>query len=251
MENAYMLENYNSSMEEQNNLNQAKFKNEESSQDQVSKVKKLIPSNDSDLIGLAKRVLEEWKNHPELVLLWTDVNKFEEKINDFEKAAKGKHTKISNRSPLVKSLRDLDKEIDKNLIYVKQYISIKFGRENAYTYYPEFGIEKDLKNRYMLALDREERVIALEKLIDAMTKYQMNYENYGLDYWKDVYQRYISHKNQVSKLTQNSSMDIKDLRRLRSEINEILRALSQLIKIQYPNDYKDYLNKFGFIKIYN
>lgn len=232
-----------------NSGNSQNPKNENNSNN--SKTKRLIPNSIVDLISLSKRVVEEWKKRPEIVISWIDVNKFEQKVNELEDAYNQKSSKMSKRSPIITELLQLEKEMRKNLNYIKQFISYRFGLEMAKSYYPEFGINKVKNGRYDLGADRDQIVDSLKKLVKAVEQYNMDHPEFGKEYWQNLYQKYVALKEESVKLTQSSSGNVRNMKKNKEEVKKILSAVRDAIKINYTDDYKNVLMEFGFLKTHN
>lgn len=215
-----------------------------------SKTKSLIPKTTEDLLNLAKRVLESWKKHPEINLVWSSVEELEQKLKDLEDSYEARRNKMAKRSPVVNELKNLEKEINKNLNYVKQFIAYKFGKQNAKSYYADFGIIKGVKN-YYLGDDRDQIEKSLKKLVDAVKHYNMDHEQYGKQYWQDVFDRYVELSRQNVGLVQESAGSSKNLTSLKNDIRKILAGVRDIIKAQNPQNYKKVLMEYGFIKVFN
>lgn len=235
--------------EDEKEENDENDENEEDEKDKKNKKQKqyIIPSSYIDLLSMSKRILEVWKTKPELVLIWMPIEVFENLLENFERAGDDKSDKKTKRSPVVSLLKELDKEIDFNLTYLKQQISIKFGKQHRESYYADFGIVYCQKN-YSLPKDRQDRIKTLQKMVTSLEHYQMTDIEYGLNYWKDIKDRYEQLLNQNIELTQNISSEAGKKSELKKQIKETIVAMQNLIKVQYREQAHFVLREFGYLR---
>lgn len=250
LQQSMLLSSFNSTDEEDEQETSTTEPSEDENQESENKKKTksyIIPSNFTDLVGMSKRILEVWRTKPELVLLWMPIEDFETKLEEFEKAGDDKSDNKTKRSPVVSQLKKLDYEIDYNLTYLKQHISIKFGKEHREAYYPDFGIEYQ-KNKYVLPFDRQERIKSLEKMVAALNHYEMNSIEYGLEYWTNIKNKYSELLNKNLELTQGVSMEAGKKSELKKQVKDTIAALQNLIKVQYRDQSHFVLREFGYLR---
>ena len=129
--------------------------------------KTTIPKAQQDLASVALTVADHYSSFG-VELSWLSKAQFAQMASDFSAGVKTSLRERAHRQPLSREIRDLMAEMNKNLHYVKNAISLKFGRVNAYAHYNDFGIVKYHKS-WMLSPDHNARVNGLEAMIDSFT----------------------------------------------------------------------------------
>lgn len=207
----------------------------------------IIPKSYTDLISMSKLIIEEWRKHPQLTLRWMTIEKFETLLNQLEIATDTKSNIKTKRSPIVSQLKQLDTQIDNTILYLKQHISVKFGKQHRRSYFRQFGIEM-IRKSYRLPKNRHHRLKALEKIVSSLQHYQIHNIHYGLEYWSDIKDKYSDLLNQNIEHTQQISHNVGKKNQIRRQVEDTLRGLLQLIKIQYPDQWQYVARQFGYMR---
>lgn len=205
-----------------------------------------LPMADLDLRDVAMKVSAAWKSSP-LTLAYTTPDAFEQNVVDFAVLLDERMNLEASRRPLTGELADLDHELNSHVSNVKAYIAEQFGKPRSVDYYPEFGIVKVGKT-YQLPIDRNERVAALERLVTALTKYSLNTQRYGVEYWKEAQARYTQLLYQAGTTDSQRSARVKDKNELKRDIKQVLQSLVLLVQANYPDTWRSVLRQWGFQK---
>jgi len=210
-------------------------------------ITKLLPTSDLDLYVVAKSACAKWKETPEIKLIWKDVEEFEAEVDNFALSLESKKNTGASRTPLSKKISMLNKTIDHLLIHIKDSLKDKYGKESYQAYFPEFGIVYNT-NSFRLPRDTQERKQALNMLVSALTRHQLDGRNSQLSVWqalKDEFEQYVS---ETSQNVSNSSKFTGDKKMIRPAIKKSLDSLALLIRANYPENYDSVLRMWGFLK---
>jgi hypothetical protein len=223
------------------------MENETTNSVQKKHPKLTIPTKEAGIITLAKNVIVKWDESPKINLAWTDVAKFKASVTNFEASFSEKKDETGSRSGVTSSLKMLNKEIDKSIKHVKNYIAELFPNEDVRVYYSKLGIEKE-NNQYRLPLDKDKRLHALEQLLKGIETYKLSDKKFGKVYWEDTYNRFSQLKAQAlnsdSMVSQHVSTKIEEKPLIRKTLN----AIVLLIKANYPDTWHEELRVWGFQK---
>lgn len=206
-----------------------------SSKQEQKKRRDILPSADWELLMLAQRVIENLKNYPELQLISKSREEFINDVKKFENALKAKYRCKDSRSPVISELTMLDEEIDNNLGKLKALLLLKYNKTKAVAMYAKFGIEK-VYGKYGFKDDRGDRIRSLEKLVNALAEEGIEHNEYGLNYWTEIYEKYKSLLGENFIYTSDISEESAKLTVLRQDIRQYLRDLARLVKVQYKKD---------------
>jgi hypothetical protein len=209
-----------------------------------SKKSSTVPTADIELREIAQKIINAWQKS-NLKLDWINLIDFEKIVTDYSNELDLRLNAGAGRKPVTSQLKDLDKEIDKFIPNVKNYIVDKYGREKATDYYNEFGIEK-INNIFCLPKDRTQRKTALNRLLVAITKHQLDTQRYGLAYWQDVSTRFNNLLNQANESDSTLSAKVNSKNQLKTQVSEILQSLVYLIKANHPKTWRSVLREWGF-----
>jgi len=233
-----------------NDLNNQELKEVVSEIIEITEVKKVkrssIPTNEVDLISIAKRVAEYWSSS-ELTLKWITAQEFINNINNFEQALNTQTTTKAGRSPIASQLSGLNKQIDVSIEHVKHYIIEKYGKRIATSYYAKFGIIRNT-NSYKLPKDQEYRVKALQELLKGLESEGFGDKVYGTTYWSDIYNSYSALVNTTSTNISQVSAQVMTKYQLRSNIKTVLNSILLIIKANNPVTYEQENRVWGFQK---
>lgn len=210
------------------------------------KARKMLPDAQHELADVAVEVAGNYSTFY-LELDWVSKTRFTQMVTDFSNDVNtSKHVR-SVREPITLEIRTLMKEMDTNLAYLKNAMSLKFGSTGRKAHYHEFGLELYSKS-WKLTPDYNKRVRSLEYLLQGLVDHNIGNFDYGTAYWQDMYNRFKT----AYDLSQNSdairSVTVVSKNLLGEEIREVLNALIHLVKAAYPKTYKARLREWGFRK---
>jgi hypothetical protein len=212
----------------------------------TSKKSSRMPTKEEDLKNVAKKVAAAWKAS-NLSLAWKKVGEFEKEITAFELSLDSKAGVMSGRKPVANELKKLDKEIDTNIEFVKNYLRFIKGKEDAKAYFEQFGIKK-MGNSYKIPIDRDARQQSLKVLIDAFTVNNITMDKFGKEYWQNVYTLYQNYYSQTNTADSNIAGATRNKTELKDEIKKTLSAIGKLLEANYPDNYEKVLREWGFQK---
>jgi hypothetical protein len=213
---------------------------------ETARRKGLVPLADLDLRDVAMRVAASWKSS-ELKLAWITSEQFEQDAVDYAVLMDERLALGAGRKPITEELSQLDKQINTHIANVKHYLADAYPRVKALSFYPEFGIVRVGKT-YQLPIDRNERANALERLVVALTKHNLQNQRYGQAYWKDVAARYQHLMNQAGNTDSKVSAHVRDKNQLKTQIKKVLQSLILLVQANYPDNWRNVLRQWGFQK---
>jgi hypothetical protein len=206
-----------------------------------------IPKKDSDIDDTGQQVLASWAANPLMTLIWTDREAFETSTSSFSSALGEKQDISSGRSGITRQLANLDKSMNKGCGFIKDYLNEKFGKEEAPSYFANFGIVK-VGREYILPRDRNKRSDALVLMLKGITTHGFGAKPYGTSYWTPIKTQYDDLRAQAVLIDETVSSKVGDKNMYRKDIVKTLNALIHLIKANYPDDYKNVLRTWGFQK---
>jgi hypothetical protein len=210
--------------------------------------KAVIPSTELELLDLAKRVSDRWRNEPNFVLSYMTSSDFDIIVTDFGVAISTRSGDGNSRASITVELASLDKTIDGSSKYVKAYLDEKYDTKAAViAKYGVFGIEK-VGNIYKIPSDRNERCNALSKIPAALTAEGFATKKYGAAFWNPIITRYTFLCNQAITTDGAVSVQVGNKLMYKKQIKQVLSALHALIKIQNPDNYKAVLRSWGYQK---
>jgi len=206
-----------------------------------------IPNPDADFADLNIYVAQKWEDNADLMLKWITQTVYKTKAEAFSAMVKQRKTVGGGRQSLTQELKQLDAEIDRNIAYVKNSLKEKYGKTEAFAYYPQFGIEH-VRQFYLLPRDRNQRKLSLELLKNALIAHGIDGQKYGSAYWNPICQRYNELMTQAQHTDSTVSNIVGDKRQLKAELRKVLNSLVLLIHCNYPDTYKSVLREWGFQK---
>jgi hypothetical protein len=209
--------------------------------------KRNLPAADINFGNVVTNVSAKWMANDELTLKWLTATQFEADATSFNATLETRLQKGASRPQLTQSLKTLDKEIDNALSYVKGYITDKYKKENAPSYYVAFGIEHKT-NKYVFPLDQNKRIAALKLMIEAITVHGFEDKEYGLLFWTPISAQYSTFVGQASAVDGQVAVKVGDKNELKKSLKKGLNAIINLLKANYPDTYKHELRDWGFQK---
>ncbi len=217
----------------------------------ATKIKKqskpTTPRSDVNLKILAQQVVINWKKNPDITLIWTDVAQFEQVVVDFDACLFERLTIGGSKRILTKQLKVLDLTIGQHIEYLKVYLKEKYGKKAYTSYFLQFGIVKK-NGLYIFPKDRDSRNPALQETLKAIVKHGFQDKTYGLQFWKDISDRYDAARIESVAITGQISDLVKTKKVLSRQIRKTMNALIHIIKGNYPENHKSVLRTWGFQK---
>lgn len=205
------------------------------------------PAADVNMKDLSAEVLTTWKQKPEITLLWTNPSKFEITTTQFTSTLGQRQTTGGGRASVSNNMKTLDKTVNVNTAYLKDYLKELYGKENYTAYFPQFGIIQQGKT-YVYPADRNKRLASLQLTIKALASNGLQDKKYGLTYWQDIATRYEAGLK-LSVTTDSSVANLVSAKNeARKQIQKTLNALIHIIKGNYPDTYASVLREWGFQK---
>lgn len=209
--------------------------------------KPTVPTRDIDLGAVVLKVSEKWNENPWLTILWLKQADFAVDAKNYNIILSARLSDGGTRPQIGKSLKALDKKMDDHLSYVKAYITEKYKKTNATSYFPAFGIEyKD--DRYAFPRDQNKRQFALDLMLDALDKNGFNEKEFGKDFWEEIRKNYGELITQATALDGAISTNVGGKNVLKMNLARGLNAIVHSIKSNYPDTYKHVLRDWGFQK---
>jgi hypothetical protein len=207
----------------------------------------LLPFSDVDKLQVTKVALPKWKENPQITLVWKTVEEFELDIQKFEGSCNDKTETKVKRTPTVKKLSELNRKIDKMLIFIKDALKDIYGKNTFQSYFPEFGIEKASRG-YLLPTDQTQRGKSLTLLVDGITNHQLQGLNSSLEVWQSIKDEYFALLDESTTGKTTESEHVGDKVIYRPIIKQTLEALAGVIRWNYPENYENVLRSWGFMR---
>lgn len=212
----------------------------------------LLPLRADELAYLADIVEKKWESlHPNWTLDYISLADFRILIDDFSTNIGVSLSQRGNGKTITHELKDLDREIKKNIKFIKIYLELWAKRKNPTEWYSSFGIENMGRNGgWTIPENRQARLRALDLLANSCGEKGFTGQGYdfGEDYWKDIRDRYQKLSEQASDHKTIKAGTIQDKRAQDKQIREILVSVIHLIKANNPKNYRAKLRQMGFQK---
>lgn len=141
----------------------------------------------------------------------------------------------------------LDKKIEGSTSYVKGYITDKYKKEAAQSYFASFGMDF-INKTYVLPFDQNKRSAALKLMIDAIASNGFGDKEFGTAFWTSIKTDYDALLTQASGTDSTVSSNVSNKNVLKAELTKVLNSLIYSIKAHYPDTYKAELRSWGFQK---
>ena len=209
--------------------------------------KQNVPASDINFGAVATSVSTKWTENKWLTIKWLTAEKFATDAASYNEVLNARLNSGASRPQISKNLINLEKQMDDALSYVKGYITEKYKKENAVSYYPAFGIEHR-SNRYIFPTDRNARLNSLTLMIEAIKAHEFSEREYGLDFWDNLHREFNAHVAQSAIIDGQISVSVGDKNVLKNNLRKGLNAVIGIIKANYPDTYKQELRDWGFQK---
>jgi hypothetical protein len=211
----------------------------------VKRVKKL-PDSDVNVADVAQKVAENWLNKS-LKLEWITAVEFKKIVDDFTNNLQSRKNEGLTRPQITQRLKELDKAIDYDIVYVKNYLTEEVGRGNESPYYAQLGIEK-VGSMYKLPSDRKNKVSSLNILLKGIKDRGYADRQYGVAYWQPLIAEYNTLLTEAGNKDGVVSNKVNEKNKSKEKVLKVLNALIYLIRANYPDSYASELRFWGFQK---
>ena len=206
-----------------------------------------VPETDIDFGSVVKKVKEKWNLSTWLTLQYLTSAQFAVKSDSYLEVLNARIEYGKSRPQVTNSLANINKEIDTRVSNVKGYIADKYGKENATSYYPAFGIDFNNKS-YSIARDQNTRLEALQLMANAIVEHDFIDKTYGQAFWEGVKTKFTNFLENASQLDASVSSKVGDKNILKKELKKALNSIVLIVKANYPENYKQELRVWGFQK---
>lgn len=203
-----------------------------------------IPTNDTNLLHIARLVLVKWLSTPTVFLLWTSVYEYRVYVNSFSALCKSIEEIIKRRNVQLQKKYSLELTLNRALPSLVQDIRATLNT-TEHLDFALFGIIES-NSELSFPVDTKQRIEALKLLERRLKLFSIKLNNYDLMFWKDIRTQYIANLNAMEVIEelfeekQNSKLFFKE------QIQITLQSLIYSIKSNYPKTYKSELQEWGF-----
>ena len=205
------------------------------------------PEKDADVGSLGVNVSTAWKLNPLITLLWTNVAAHELNVAAFNATLGERLSTGGGRREITGKLALLDAAIDQGVAAIKGYLAYKYEKNNAQLYYAQFGMERQANN-FNIPRDHDKRSDALALTLAAITVHGFDDEKYGLNFWQTTKDSYAQLLKNATTTDGAVSQKVGTKNELRKSIIKTHNALINLLRANYPDDYKNVIRSWGFQK---
>jgi len=209
--------------------------------------KRTVPTKETDLADVAKKVSAKWTSTPAITLIWTTSSAFATDVAAFSTTLTSRRATGSKKTQYANAIALLDEKIDDHLIYIKNAITDKYKKQAAPTYFPQFGIEHKNK-RHELPKDQNSRLEALKLMNLAIVEHGFAANEFGSAFWGAIQSEYDVLLGLASTTDGTVSKKVGDKNVLKQRTKNVLNSLIYVIKGNYPKTYAEELRDWGFQK---
>ena len=205
------------------------------------------PKKDADMGSLGVNVLTAWKLNPLITLLWTNPTAYGLNVNAFNATLGERVSTGGGRREITGKLALLDAAIDHGVAAIKSYLVYKYEKDNAPLYYAQFGMVRQ-GNNFNIPRDQDKRSDALALTLAAITAQGFDAEKYGLNFWQTTKDSYAQLLKNATTTDGAVSQKVGTKNELRKSIVKTHNALINVLRANYPDDYKNVIRAWGFQK---
>lgn len=185
---------------------------------------------------------------PAVSLIWTTPANFTAMTAAL--AAKVGQTGITkaDRTPNADYIDKLDAEINLRLANVRTYLDQQYEDEDntiVRGYLAALGFKLQ-HGSYVFPRGQQERLDALNTLLNGLSKHGLADRKYGLKYWNGLREKYQAALLQAGTATGTVSTVVDEKNELLDQVTEVLRAIYYLLRAQYPKSWKAKLRAYGY-----
>ena len=212
------------------------------------KYQPMIPRSHSGISLLGKAVEKKWHTNTDLKLVWLTADALASKVDEHEIAFTTKEVKNANTHPMSERLGELDEEMNEKIELVKNWIKFVENKTRIGAYLPAYGILRNTRGS-KLPSRRDRRILALPILINKLKE-----TNYPADkpaniaYWENMLEEYTSLYNQKNETKGEVSVHVSSKNELKDDLNEMLTAIVNGIRANFPRKADAMLREWGFLK---
>lgn len=209
--------------------------------------KRNVPAADINFGNVVANVSAKWMDTDWLTLQWLTPVAFQTEANSFNTTLEERLKKGALRPQLTQSLKALDKSINQAISYVKGYITDKYKKDNATSYYAAFGIEYKTK-KYVFPSDQNKRITALKLMVEAISTHDFADKEFGLAFWTTLQEQYTLLVKEATKTDGQVAIKVGNKNLQKENLKKGLNAIVHALKANYPDSYKQELRDWGFQK---
>ncbi|MBO0360290.1 hypothetical protein J0X19_20185 [Hymenobacter sp. BT186] len=206
-----------------------------------------LPTSAVALAALATKAATAWEGSDLPDLLWLSKADFTTLSVTYAQGRDEADAAGDQRTPQAQRLKELDKQVDKALNYVKSYLAEEYDTDEGRAYFSEFGIAREGKS-YRLPAARTERVKAVAKLLVALKAHSFDKKKYGTAYWQPLATEYATLVQTSADAAGQRSGMVSAKDQSETQLRKALRALIHHLKANYPDTFEARLREFGFQK---
>ena len=209
--------------------------------------KSQVPQKDLDLANLGINVATHWATRPNITAQYITQADFLTVATAY-KTAVGDSTRAGKTRPQISlRLRELDKEFNSTLTYVKDYIGEKYKKGNEQSYFAEFGIIRRGK-AWGLPADRDARIEELSHMLGALTTHGFASNTYGIAWWTPRISEYTELVKDAGNKDSTKSSAVSNKDQLKKQVHRVLKSLINIIKGNFDETWKSELRAWGYQK---
>ena len=209
------------------------------------KTKDVLPSGEPALATLALAAADAWDDSPLLPLLWLSKAQLRAAALAFRASLGTADAANDDLSPNAQRLAELDQQIERSLKFVRNYLVEEYDtKSKAKAHYDAFGLAPSGE----LPAARPARAGALAKLVKALEASGYDKGKYGTAFWDKIVREYAPLAGSSSDISSDSSTEVGAKNTRKAPLRQMLRALRQHIKTNFPQTYAAELRGFGYLK---
>jgi hypothetical protein len=206
-----------------------------------------VPAADVNFGNVAQSVSAAWTKNDWLTLRWLTPAQFATTTTSYVSMVSSRNLAGSTRPQITQSLKALDKKIDGSLSYVKGYITDKYKKEAAKSYYTAFGMVHKNDN-YSIPKDQNSRLEALNLMIEGIVTNDFAKKEYGEAFWTAIRDEYKTLLSSATTTDGKVSSKVGDKNTMKKDLKKGLNAIVKALQANFPDSYKTELRTWGFQK---
>jgi hypothetical protein len=204
-----------------------------------------IPGGELELATLGLAAADAWDASPLPALLWCSKAQLRTAAVAFKASIGTADVADDDLGPAAQRLQELDQQMDNSTKFVRNYLVEEYGsKKAAKAYYDAFGLTPEGQLRDARAARAED----LAKLVKALKASSYDASKYGSAYWKAILDEYAPLAKTSSATRSTSATKTGTKNTQETPLRQMLRALRQHIKTNFPETYKAEWRGFGYLK---
>jgi len=192
-----------------------------------------------DMVGQMRKENLEFKH--------TSNDEIETSVNDLEQTYLDRKNKGAKKSPNSSEISTIKKQQNFGASKLKFKLKIDNNASDAIMKYAEFGFEKTDQG-YLLPNKPPERLLAIERLIPALTVHGLEDFEYGKTFWTNTHDDLSKALSNTRSNDGDISQSVSKIKTLAAKHKKLLNCGTKLIAAHYPDDTAAQLRNFGFQK---